>query len=76
MRDFLIKMLAQKVGLNTIPKTQKEFFNMVVNDPVFQKDLKKAEDLGFIRKDEATEGYAINMDKVDGLVKNYVMSLF
>lgn len=75
MRDFLIKMLAQKVGLTNIPKTQQEFFNMVANNSTFQNDLKKAEDLGYIRKDDSSGSYVINMDKVDGFVKNYISSL-
>lgn len=76
MRDMLINLLAQKVGWNSIPKTQKEFFDLVANNSKFQEDLQRATDQGYVRQDNTTGEYIFNMDKINELVRDVLPKLF
>lgn len=76
MRDLLISWIAKQVGFNTIPKTQKEFFDMVASDSKFSEDLQKAESLGILKKGEDGTLNVVNQDKVNEIVQNFLLGLF
>lgn len=75
MREYLIHMIANKLGLTSIPNTQEEFFKCFSQNDQLKDDLKKAENLGIIKHDNASGQYIIDMDKVEGVIKNYMTSL-
>lgn len=72
MRDLLLNMLAKQAGLPHLPKDQKEFFSMVANSPQFNSDLKKAENMGILKRNNDGTLNIIDKDKVDSIVQNFV----
>lgn len=75
MREFLINMLVKQAGFDHVPKDQKEFFQMVSDNPQFQKDLSEVERLGIVKRGEDGTLNVINKDKVDGIVSNFIMKM-
>jgi hypothetical protein len=73
MRDFFIKMLAQKVGLPKVPETQQEFFTLLSNNPTLKEDFKKIEEAGLIKRGDDGNLNVIDQARVDSLVQEFIM---
>lgn len=74
MKDLIIKMLMQRVGLPRMPKDQKDFFNMVASNPQFKRDLDRAESMGILKRNDDGTLNVINQDKVNAVLQDFLMS--
>ena len=74
MKDLIIKMLMQRAGLPRMPKDQKDFFNMVANNPQFKRDLDRAESMGILKRNDDGTLNVINQDKVNAVLQDFLMS--
>lgn len=73
--NFIIEAIAKQLGIQKIPETPKDFFDLFSHNQSFQNDLKKLEKIGIIRKGEDGIPNIIDQSKVNDIVKNYISQM-
>lgn len=73
--NFIIEAIAKQLGIQKIPETPKDFFDLFSQNQSFQQDLQKLEKIGIIRKGEDGIPNIIDQSKVNDIVKNYISQM-
>ncbi|MBR1734190.1 MAG: hypothetical protein IJ730_01875 [Alphaproteobacteria bacterium] len=76
MQNPLFQALVKMAGLPKIPQTPQELYNMVANNPQFQKDFKAAEQAGILKRDSQGNLNVLDQNKLNSVVQGFLMNMF